>query len=342
MVQGIQEKGGDKDQPRMGPILKKAVLIISGICFLLFGAWRSSRAIVDRVVAVVNRDIILLSDLDQWKGALVAQIKAVDRLEKQEQTQDVLRKILDRLIEDKLIDQAAKKLEIKLTAKELENAIEDIKRRNGFTTQEEFEKALAQDGLTLESLKKQLEPQVLRMKVVGMLAKVETKPEEKELRKFYEQNKNRYVLPETYRPAHILFRVSREDSPEEVQKIEKKCQTVLENIKKGADFREMAGLFSEDASSRDGGDLGFFKKGELIPILEGEALKLKVGEVSGVVRTDFGFHILKLLDRRGGEWTSFEDVREKVLTDYNEREVEKSYQQFMATLKQKAVIEIKL
>ncbi|RPJ11212.1 MAG: hypothetical protein EHM36_01905, partial [Deltaproteobacteria bacterium] len=273
---------------------------MGSVCLLLVGAWTSAEAVVDRVVAVVNQEIITLSELEKWKGPLLAEIKAQDRLERRERTQEALRMLLDRLVEERLIDQEVKKLGLKLTGKEIEAAVEEIKRRNRLTTQEDLDRALAMEGLSLEGFKKQIEKQVLRMKVVGLLMKMEMRAGEKEFREFYQQNRDRYRGTETYRPAHILFYVPKEAAPEEVQEIRKKCQNVLEKIRRGEDFGEMAALYSEDASAKDRGDLGFFKRGELIPAFERAALKLNVGEISGVVRTDFGFHIVKLLDRRGG------------------------------------------
>ena len=153
---------------------------------------------------------------------------------------------------------------------------------------------------------------------------------------------DRYRTNESYRPSHILFVVPKEATPEEIREIRKKCQKVLEKIKGGEDFGEMALLYSEDASNKDRGDLGYFKKGELLPAFEREALRLKVGEVSGIVRTDFGFHIIKLLDRKGVDPLPFEEVKEKVQADYYESEMEKAFKQFLSTLKEKSVIEIKL
>jgi parvulin-like peptidyl-prolyl isomerase len=88
--------------------------------------------------------------------------------------------------------------------------------------------------------------------------------------------------------------------------------------------------------------MGYFKKGELLPALEREAVRLQVGEVSGVIRTEFGFHIIKLLDRKGDEPPPFEEVKEKVHADYYAGEIEKAYFQFLSKLKEKSVIEIKL
>jgi len=249
---------------------------------------------------------------------------------------------LEKLIEEKLIDQEAKKSGIKVASKEIEGAIEELKRKNA-VDQENFEKLLAAEGLTLETLKKEIEKKILRRKVIHWSVKVESKVGEKELREFYQKNMDRYRTNESYRIGQILFLVPREATLEEIRGIRKKCQKVLERIKGGEDFGEMALLYSEDPSSRnDGGDLGYFKGGELLPLLEREAIRLQAREVSGIIRSEFGFHIIKLLDRKGGEPFPFEEVREKIQADYYDKEVEKAFQQFLSKLKEKSVIEIKL
>ena len=170
---------------------------------LLFGAWTSSEAVVDRVVAIVNQEIITLSEVEKWKAPLLAEIQAEDRLEKREQTQEVLRKILDRLVEERLIDQEVNGIGLKLSAKELEGSIEEIKRKNGMT-QENLEKALAREGLTLDFLKTARKATPSE-RLLGLAVKVETKPGEKELKEFYQKNIDRYRGIEDYRPSHILI-----------------------------------------------------------------------------------------------------------------------------------------
>lgn len=314
--------------------------------FLLFSAIGDSGlvtswAVVDRIVAVVNQEIIMLSEVDHWMNPLLEEIQTDDRLQKKEGLRELRRKVLDRLIEEKLIDQEAKRSGIKVTKKEIESAIEEIKERN-HVTQEELEKVLAKDGMTLEAFTKRLEREIQRLKILQEVIKMDVKPGEKELLEFYQNHIDRYRSPELYRPSHILFVVPKGASPDQVKEARRRCQQVLDKIKKGEDFGEMALLYSEDLSAKDHGDLGYFKKGELLPAFEREALRLKVGEVSGIVRTDFGFHIIKLMDRKGGEALPFEEVKERVRKDFYEKESEKAFQQFISTLRQRSVIEIRL
>ncbi len=321
----------------------KRFCLLVGFFFLSYGYGLISpgEAVVDRVVAVVNQEIITLSELEKWIEPLRAQIAAEDRLEKREQVHALHREVLEKLIEEKLIDQEAKKLGIKVSSKEIEAALDKVRRQNN-ATQEQLEKALMAEGMTLESYKKQIEKSLRRRKLISSSVKVETKAGEKELREFYQKNIDRYRINETFRPAHILFAIPKEATREEIRGIRKKCESVLSKIRGGDDFGEMALLYSQDASSKSRGDLGFFKKGELLPAFEREALRLKVGEVSGVVRTEFGFHIIKLLDRKGVDPLPFEEVKAKVEMDYYDVETEKAFRQYLSTLREKSIIEIKL
>ena len=310
--------------------------------FLFFhGPISFSEAVVDRVVAVVNQEIITLSEVEKWTNPLKQEIVAKDRLEKQDRVEMICRQVLEKLIEEKLIDQEVKKSGIKISSKEIEATLEEIKRRNAIT-QEGLEKALAVEGLTLETYKEQIGKSLQRKKLISWSVKVEARDGEKELREFYQKNMDRYRTNETYRPSHILFAIPKEATPEEMDEIRRKAKKVLERIKGGEDFGEMALLYSEDASSKNRGDLGYFKKGEILPAFERETLRLKVGEVSGIVRSEFGFHIIKLLDRKGMDPFPFEEVQERVKADYYESEMEKAFKQYISTLKEKAVIEIKL
>jgi parvulin-like peptidyl-prolyl isomerase len=322
-------------------IMRRRSSFILGILLLLSGTFSSSEAVVDRIVAVVNKEIITLSEVERMIGHLKEEIEGGNRLERRGRINELSRIALEKLIEEKLIDQEAKRTGIKAAAKEIDGSIDEIKRRNA-ATQEDLEKVLARDGLTLEAFKKEIEKKIIRTKLVQWAVKVEPNVGEKELRDFYLKNADRYRTEESYRPGHILLKVPKEATPEEVREIRAKCQKVQAKIRAGEDFGEMAILYSEDISSKDRGNLGVFKKGELLPALEKEALRLKVGEVSEVFRTDFGFHIIKLLDRKEGDPLPFEEMKEKVRQDYLEREFEKGFKQFLTTLREKSIIEIKL
>jgi len=309
--------------------------------FLWCGSLPSSEAVVDRIVAVVNQEMITLSEVDKWAGPFQEEIQAKDRLERRERVHEVYQKVLEKLIEEKLIDQEVKRSGIKVTSKEIEGALEDIKRRSA-ATQEELEKALAKEGLTLEAYKKEIEKRIQRMKLINWAVKVDSKAGEREWRDFYQKNIDQYRSNESYRPNQILFLVPKEATPEGIREIRKKCEKVLEKVKGGEDFGEMALLYSQDPSAKDRGDLGYFKKGELLPAFEKELNRLRVGEVGGIIRTEFGFHLIRLLDRRGGTPMPFEEAKARVQQEYSQSEMDHAVRQFITSLKEKSVIDIRL
>jgi len=198
----------------------KRLFLLFGFFFVLCGPIPFSEAVVDRVVAVVNQEIITLSELEKWINPIKEEIVAGDRLQKLERVQALCREVLEKLIEEKLIDQEVKKSGIKVSSKEVEATLDEVKRRNS-ATQEQLEKALGAEGLTLESYKKQIEKNLQRKKLINSAVQVETKAGEKEFREFYQKNFDRYRINETFRPAHILFVIPKEATQEEVSEIRK-------------------------------------------------------------------------------------------------------------------------
>jgi len=320
----------------------KRLVILGFVILGLAGGFSTTEAVVDRVVAVVNAEVITLSEVDRAIGPFLKEaVRAEDRLERKEQLNRVRRQALDTMIEEKLMDREIKRVGIKVTPREVETVIDDIKKQNK-ATQEDLERALAKEGMTFEQYKTQIEQRILRTKLVQWSVKVEPKASEKQLREFYEQNADRYRTPETLRPAHILFGIPKEAPPEKVQEVRKNCQGVLDRIRKGEDFGEMALLYSQDPSAKDRGDLGYFKKGELLPAFEKELARLHVGEVGGIIRTEVGFHLIKLLDRKGGTPMPFEEAKARVQQECFQSEMDRAVKQFITSLKEKSVIDIRL
>ncbi len=130
---------------------------------------------------------------------------------------------------------------------------------------------------------------------------------EAELRRYYEQNLQTYQLPERVRAAHVLFKTQGK-TPEETEKIRAKAAGVLNEARKGADFAELARKYSEDGSAASGGDLGFFARGQMVPEFEKAAFTLAAGTVSDLVKTEYGFHIIKVFEKQVAQTQKFEEV----------------------------------
>jgi peptidyl-prolyl cis-trans isomerase D len=148
---------------------------------------------------------------------------------------------------------------------------------------------------------------------------------DKELRKYFEQNKSQYVAPEQRRASHILIQVPKNAEAATDKKARAKAEEILKKIRGGADFASMARKYSEDAgSAKQGGDLGYFVPGTMTKAFDNKVFSMKKGQVSGLVRTEFGYHIIKLTDIKQTE-KSFDQVKKQVRQEYKKREAEKQY-----------------
>jgi peptidyl-prolyl cis-trans isomerase D len=140
-----------------------------------------------------------------------------------------------------------------------------------------------------------------------------------EMESYYNINIDRFKVPKMIRAKHILIKVGKDDNPQKVKHAKDKMKKILERLKKGEDFDKLARKYSEDAATaKKGGDLGYFKKGDMIRPFESEAFKLKKGEISGIIRTNSGFHIIKVEDIKKGKVKSLKEVSSDI-----EREIKK-------------------
>lgn len=136
---------------------------------------------------------------------------------------------------------------------------------------------------------------------------------DEEVKRFYDANERGFLAPEQVRARHILIRVPSDASGEEKKKAREKIEGVWGRIKKGEDFARLAAELSEDTNSQmNGGDLGYFTKGQMAKPFEEAAFSLKPGQVSGVVETEFGYHLIKVEDHQEARMVTFDTVKEQI------------------------------
>lgn len=299
--------------------------------------------VCDQVVAVLDNEVITLSEVDAamsryGKANLLVQ---GDTLEKEVKLQQARREVLDLLIEERLLERVATRLGIKVDASDAEMAMERIRQAESIS-EEDMKKDLVAHGFTVDGYRQFLIFQIKRSRIIDTLIKPDVSVAESKLREYFDKNAQRYITPEV-RVSQILIKVPAEPSAKDWQQAKRRMGMVLDGLKRGTSFEKMAALYSDDAASaRAGGDLGFFSKGEMIPTLEEVVFNLEVGEISGVIQSTQGLHLLKVTDKRPGSIPAFEDVRERVTADYYHQEVSRLYTKWLQELKSRANIEIKL
>ena len=305
------------------------------------GVPEKPKNITNSIAAAVNDEIITLNDVYREARPVIGEAEKKAPLDDSARIR-IRRAALDRLIEKKLTQQKIKELNIKVSEEEVRQAIDDVRKQNNIPSQEALEAALAGQGLSFTQYRAQLQEQIEKLKLVSMEVRAKVYVGESEMREYYAANPAKYTEEESYRARHIFFKTGEKATQEEVQRSKATALAVLSDAKKGSDFAELAKKFSEDPAARkDGGDLGSFKKGDMQPELEKTILSLKTGEVSDLVTTPIGFHIIKLEARIAGTAKPFESVKAEIEELLYRKKSEERFDQWVKDLRGKASIEIK-
>ncbi len=297
--------------------------------------------VINAIAAIVNDEIITLYEVDQQAQPAINEAEKKGALTNEARSR-IRHTALDLLIEKKLTAQKIKELNIHVSEEEIQQAIDDVRKQNNIPSQEALITALGKQGLTMDQYRAQLREQLEKLKLVSMEVRSKVVVSETEMRDYYTANLAKYTGEETYRARHIFFKTGPKASPEEITRAKTTALAVLADAKKGKDFAELAKEFSEDPAARkDGGDLGSFKKGDMQPELEKVILSLKPGEISGLVSTPIGFHIIKLEARVAGTTKPFESVKADIEDILYRKKSEERFSQWLKDLRAKASIEIK-
>jgi peptidyl-prolyl cis-trans isomerase C len=288
------------------------------------------------VLARVNGAAINRADFDRALAQLQAQAGGPVPPERRDA---IYRQVLDQLIGFKLLSQEAQARKLNVPDAEIEGKLGDIKKQ--FPNEQAFTAALAERQMTPEGLKNDIRQQMLTMKLIETEVKPTVNVGEKEIADFYQKNPERFQQPEAVHAAHILIRV-----PENADEATKKKaradidKAMAELKKKGADFAAIAKKYSQDGSAVNGGDLGFVAKGQTVPQFEAAAFALQPGQISAVVETPFGFHIIKAMERRPGRSVPLAEVKAQVGEFLTQEQMQQKTNAFVETLKAKGKVEI--
>ena len=248
-------------------------------------------------------------------------------------------RILDQLIDGELLLQAAKKGGHKAAEEDVDSAFAELSGR--YDVPEEFQTEMKNRGYTESSLKANISKQMSIQKFIQDTIVPQAVVPEESVREAYDQNPQNFASQEEVKASHILINSAEGDPQEKKDEALKKAQEIVAKAKAdGADFAELARTYSEGPSAPSGGDLGFFTKGRMVPAFEEKAFSMKVNEVSDPVLTQFGYHIIKVTDRKEGSTVSFEEVKEKLAQDLKNRMINELIGQELSQLREKANIEV--
>lgn len=308
--------------------MKRIILIGCALLPLLLpGVCRSE--VMDRIVAIVNDEVVTLREVERFV--------AVDKKSRFSSMNEYMRNMqirekLDAFIEGLLINQQAKKLKIDVADKEIQETIDGIKKQN-MITDDELKQQLKNDNIDYKEFIKGIRMGLTRQKVLARTIMQEVNLDEKNIKAYYDAHLSDYT-PEELKLQHIFVSSRRKNAAERAQE----ARTALEG---GRPFEEVSAEYSDEVSGAQG-EAGFTKKDELIPELRAAVGLLLPGSFSNVIRTPFGYHILKLIDTKRGAALPFEKVKESVRSNLFQIEAEKRYKSLITKLRSTSYIEVKI
>ncbi len=293
---------------------------------------------VDWIVAVVNDDVILNSELQRRIEGVV---KAAEQLRDAPPlgSADSLRKeVLRQMIREKLTAQEVARLKITVSESEVEDAVASIQKSNNVSRQQ-LEAMLKEEGRTLEQFKKAIRQDLERARLIERVLKSKTVITDDQVQAALSRQVR---SPDEERHLAVIF-LSAPSAPEARQTVRLKAQEILNRIRKGENFADLARAYSQGPGAQDGGDIGTIKAKDMAPGLEQATRDLQPGQVSEVLESANGFYVVKLLQvKRPNPGAVDERVKEKVRRELFQMEVNKKYDQWIRDLEAKSFIQIHL
>ncbi|MFZ0035374.1 MAG: peptidylprolyl isomerase [Sedimentisphaerales bacterium] len=226
--------------------------------------------------------------------------------------------VLEKVIVEQLLDEKVKAANITVTDEEVTNQIKEIaSQQQPPLSMEDFKALIEAYGQSFDDVKSRIRKGLTYQKLMGTQWAGKINVTEDDAKKFYSENKSKFENPEQVKASHILIKPHTTDpnaDPNQARAAAKaKAEDLLKQVKAGADFAELARANSDCPSSKQGGDLGYFGKGQMVPAFEEAAFALKPGQVSDVVETQFGYHIIKLTDHKDPNVTPFEKAKDDIV-----------------------------
>lgn len=299
--------------------------------------------VTDRIVAIVNDEVITLTELNR---AFEPYAKNIDATYQGNDKEAVLKQnkeaFLQSLIERMLIEQQAKKAGVGVAAvkdEDVMDVIKDMLAKNN-STMEAFTNKLAAEGNSLAAVKKEIRGQLLRMRLLRREVQSKILVTDKEIGDFYDIHRQDYEGKEAVHIKQILLPAPADETVREG--VKKQAQQLHERIRKGEPFEMLAAQYSKGPVAAQGGDIGFVERGAILPDVEKAAFSLPVGGVSDVIESEMGFHIIAVVDKRGEGLKPLPMVRDEIKAKIEDEKIAKKYDEWIADIRKKSFIDVRL
>lgn len=288
-------------------------------------------------VAIVNGTAIVQSDLDRGMEGVVQRRARSGAPMDDAQLKTVKMEVLNNLINRELLNQESKKENIAVTDDQVNDKLSKIKQR--FKGDAEFKEMLTKMKLSEAQIKTQLKEDLAIQTLIDKHVVEKITVTEQDAQTYYDTHPEAFKQPEQIRASHILVTVDPKADPAKKEEAHKKIESIQEKLKAGGDFATLAKELSDCPSKEKGGDLGYFSKGQMVKPFEDAALALKPGETSGIVETQFGYHIIKLTEIKPEGIMPFAEVKDQLTQYLKQEKVKAELDSYLASLEKTAKIE---
>jgi len=314
-------------------------IIIAAVIFIPVSA---TAEILERIVAVVNGEVITLSELNAafepfgkkieegYKGPDKEKLIAENRMA-----------LLNKMIDNIIIDQEAKKTQMIIKDEEVTETINDFLSRRKMKM-EDLINELARENSSIEAHRKEIKAHLLRMRLLRREIRSKVAVTEEEIGEYYLKNREAYEGKEAMRIKQILILFPKGADVRTKAKLREEMDGIHKRLLNGEPFDLIAAQISQGPAAATAGDLGFLEKGSMLPAVESIAFSLKKDEISKVIESPVGLHIVQSIDRRGAGIKPIETVREEIKARLEEEKIDKKYEDWIKELRKKSLIEIKL
>ncbi len=305
---------------------------------------RTRRAyVIDRVVAVVNDAVVLNSELEVRMVPYLADVENMpDLKERARRTEKLRGQVLDEMVNEELIFQAATEAHIEIEAKELDAAVKDVREQNKLD-EAGFQQALTAQGYTLGQYRQDMRRQLTRLKAMNQLVAPKVTITDDEVRARYDQMQRRSEAVSAVRLSHILFALPERPSEAEIAGAKAKAAAAMTRVKAGEPFAKVASEVTEDEGTKaGGGELGWIERGSLDPAWESVVFGMDKDDVRGPINGPTGLHVFFVAEVKRNDMKTFDQLKEQLRGELRRREMEKQTNQWIEELRKKAFLDMKL
>ncbi|MCP4578540.1 MAG: hypothetical protein GY846_19875 [Deltaproteobacteria bacterium] len=295
--------------------------------------------IFNRIVAVVNDEVITLHELNRKIRELTGVEASVLENQDREGFIESRRKVLDLLIDEKIAQDKIKELGIEVTSREVDAAIERIKKRNSWT-QEDLTNGLNKQGISIERYRENIKNELEQMRLVDFEVKSKIIVLDETIKKYYDDHIDEFKSEEKVRIAIILLEKEDTSSQDNIFSLSQKTEEIISRLDNGEDFGELARKFSKGPGAESGGDLGFIRTSQLDPKLKEIINNMNVGDVSKPIIGPTGIQLIKLMEKKVKGVKTVEEVKDSIYDVLYSEEISERYSSWIKELRDKAYIKI--